>query len=194
MTRKRALAFGLFGLLIAAAVAQAGWFYQNGRWYYTPDVGTESEYQGIPNPETQPSYVAWTMQTESWAVACRNRGANLASDVVSVERAVVLTGVTAIDDSMITDKTKGVAKVPGHIDTDNLASYVTCQNRNWYADPDTVLVYTFFGTSEAFLYNKKTKKYESQSRQDFYCTLSDFSYGPLNLPGAGTPYTCEPVS
>jgi len=191
MTLKKAMVVAVVGTALEAGVVQAGWFYQSGRWYYTPDVGTEVTYKGIPNPETQPSYVIWTLTTERYGCACRNNGGSFASEVVSVEN-VTLTGFDAIDQNDIIDKKRGIAKVTGHIDTEGLCApeKVTCQNPNWYVDPEFDLVYAFKASSEAFLYDKKSDSYKSVSRQDFHCELSDYTASPLNLPAAGTPYNC----
>jgi hypothetical protein len=193
MTLKRTIALAVAGLSLAVGVAYAGWFYQNGRWYYTPDIGTESIYKGVPNPETQPSYVQWTLTTVRYGCACRNNGGNFASEVVSVEP-VTLTALDMINGSDFLDKKRGIAMAAGHIDTEGLCSpeRVTCQNPNWYVDPEYDLVYAFTGTTEAFLYNKKTLQYEAVagSRQEVTCELSDYTASPLNLPAPGTPYNC----
>jgi hypothetical protein len=187
------VAVAAVGLSLAAGVAYGGWYWQSGKWYFTPDIGTESTYKGVPNPETQPSYVQWTLTTVRYGCACRNRGGNFASEVVSVEP-VTLTAVDAINGSDFLDKKKGIALAAGHIDTDSLCTpdRVTCQNPNWYLDPAYNLVYEFTGTTEAFLYNKKTTQYEpvAGSRQEVTCELSDTTASPLNLPAPGTPYNC----
>jgi hypothetical protein len=193
MTLKRALAMGAVGVLLVVGAAQAGWFYQSGKWYYTPDVGTEVTYKGVPNPETQSSYIQWTLTTGSYGCACRNNGGNFASEVVSVEP-VVLTAVDPIDSYQF-DKTKGLATALGHIETETLCTpeRVTCQNANWYLDPDYDLIYTFTATSEAFVWDKKLGDYQpvAGSQVSYNCHLRDqASYSPLNLPPAGWPYDC----
>jgi len=201
MTLKRAITIAVVGVGLAVGVAQAGWFFQSGRWYFTPDIGSDITLKGIPNPEAQPSRLAWSFTSATYACACHNNGGNFASEVVSVEYPVTVIAVEDIDPTDITDKKKGIALVTGHIDTADLctpatlaAAGVTCQNQNWSVDPESTLVYTFSATVEAFLLNKKTGLYESQGRQSYNnCTLSDLSFSPLNLPPPNTPYGCDPI-
>ena len=197
MTLKRALLIAVVGFVVAVGVANAGWFYQSGRWFYTPDIGTEITYKGVPLPQgaDKPPQVVWTLQTTEYACACRNNGGNFASQVVSVV-SVTLTAVDDLPPGDFIDKKKGIARATGHIDTDSLCSepLVQCQNDNWTPDPDSALVKAFKGTAEAFVWDKQLEQYVAVagSKQTFEnCTLADPSASPLNLPAAGTPYNCD---
>ena len=194
MTLKKALAVGCVGgVLAVAAVAQAGWFYQSGRWFYTPDIGTETTYKGVPSSTENPPKVVWTLTTSRYGCACRNAGGNFASEVVSVEP-VTLTDFDELAGSDFIDKKRGIAKATGHIETEGLCTpeLVTCQNPNWYLDPEYDLVYAFKATAEAYAYDKKLGDYKPvpDSKQTYDCELSDYTASPLNLPAAGTPYNC----
>ena len=193
MTFKRVAVVALMGVVLAAVPALAGrWVQIAGKWFYTPDVGTEVTIKSVPNPDSNPSRVIWTLTTDRFGVACRNHGGNFASEVVSVEQ-VNVTAVEPIDQNDIIDKKKGIAQVTGHIDTDALAysESIQCQNSNWYVDPATVLVYEFTATSDVFAYSKKTEQYEFQNRESYTCRLSDTNASPLNLPAPLTPYICD---
>jgi hypothetical protein len=199
MTLKRAVLVALIGVVLVVGVAQAGWFFQSGRWYYTPDIGSDITLKGIPNPEAQPSRLAWSFTSATYACACHNKGGNFASEVVSVEYPVTVLAVEDIEPTDLIDKKKGIALVSGKIDTALLckpetlaAAGVTCQNHNWSVDPESALVYVFSAKVEAFLKSKKTGEYESQGSQTYNnCTLSNLAYSPLNPPPGGTPYNCE---
>jgi len=199
MTLKRTLTVALVGVGLAVGVAQAGWFFQSGRWYYTPDIGTEVTLQGIPNPATRPSKVVWTLTTESYDCVCYNNGGNFASEVVSVEGSETLSAVTPINESQLTNKKKGIATVPGRISTDALCqpfdddtqTGVVCQNSNWTVDPTKALIQSFDATSKAYLLNKDGVTWDLQNTEEYSnCTLPA-GYSPLNPPPSGTNYVCE---
>jgi len=196
MTLRRSVMAALIAVVLAVGVAQAGWFYQSGRWFYTPDIGTEITYKGVPVPggTDKPPQVVWTLTTTRYGCACQNNGGQFASEVVSLE-AVDLTVVDDIEAADFIDKNKGIAKGTGHIVTDGLCTpeLVTCQNSTWNPVPDSALVFTFTATAEAFAYNKKTGQYEpvAGSKQNYDCELSDFAATPLNPPAPNTPYNCE---
>jgi hypothetical protein len=196
VTLRRSVKVGLVGIALAAiagtGIVLAGtWVQIGGKWFYTPDVGTELTLKGVPNPETNPSQVRWTLTATRFAVACRNNGGNFASFVVSVVPASV-SEITNISPGDIIDKNQGIAVVPGHIDTDPLAfePSIICQNPQWTVDPTTVLAYTFNATSDVYALNKKTGLYEFQNRKNYSCDLSDASATPINPPAPGAPYNC----
>jgi len=198
MTSRRAVLAALIGVVLAVGVAQAGWFFQSGRWYYTPDVGAEVTLQGIPNPASHPSKVVWTLTTERYDCACYNNGGNFASEVVSVEQFVTLSAVTPIDESQITSKKKGIATVPGTISTDELCkpfsdlnpTGVVCQNPNWTVDPTKALIQSFDATSEAYLQDKDGNWVLQNTQAYDNCKLP-LGFSSLNLPPPNTNYVCD---
>ena len=197
MTLRRTVWVAAACSVLAAALVEAGWFYQSGRWFYTPDIGTEITYKGVPLPggADRPPQVVWTVEATEYACACRNNGGNFASVSVSVE-SVILNGVDTIDPGDFLDKKRGIARAEGHIATDGLCSpeLVQCQSSTWTPDPDSALVKVFNATAEAFVWDKKLGAYVAVggSKQTFEdCVLSDLSATPLNLPAAGTVYNCS---
>ena len=159
-------------LLAVGAVAQAGWFYQSGRWFYTPDIGTEtSPYKGVPSSTENPPKVVWTLTTSRYGCACRNAGGNFASEVVSVEPVDPGPHFDELAGSDFIDKRKGIAKATGHIETEALCRTATtepgqepCQNPNWYVDPEYDLVYAFKATAVGLRLRQQLGDYKPASR------------------------------
>jgi hypothetical protein len=208
MTLKRAGIVAVAGLGIAVGVAQAGWFFQSGRWYYTPDIGSEFTITRLPN--NKDAQAIWTLETGTYGFACINPAGNEASETVMV-RKVMFSGVDNIPRDEI-KKQKGKAFVDTHIDTSSLGLDEDCVNPNWHAqncgpedvaaerctevDPkgDTVLVYEFTGTFAAKTCSSETSCV-TLAQETYHCALPPGT-SPLNLPD--TPeekeYTCTPVT
>jgi len=187
MTRKRALAFGLFGLLIAAAVAQAAWYYQNGRWYYTPDIGSTVTWSGVTGSTAN---AVWSLTTTRYGFACVNPAYNEASETVMV-RTVYLGSSAQVDNSG--KKKRRQLTLTTDINTDHLATpadSIYCINPNWHPDPDSVLVYEF--TASVKIYGCQGTNGDCstlQSQTNYACTLPG-TWSPLNLPPGGFDYDC----
>src|SRR3989304_1102961 len=135
MTLKRILTVALVGLVLAVGVAQGGWFYQSGRWYYTPDIGSDVTFTNVTGSKAN---VVWNLETTRYAFACKNPAGNDASETVMV-REVQLGSSAQV---AAAKKKKRDLTLSTHISTDSLAGpedSIYCINPNWIPQANTVI-------------------------------------------------------
>ena len=182
---------GLALVAMAAAVVEAGWFCTNGRWYYTPNIGSSITISALPNTTAQPATAVFSAEATRWGVACLNPANNQASETVVI-RDVTVQSVANFT-TPVGKKNKGKVTVTTDVNTDALAKNEYCVNPNWNAQPATVIVYDFVGTINIYSCDKDgTNCTGLQATNVYNCTLPG-SYSPLNLPPANTPYDCTQI-
>lgn len=115
-------------VLVWSNTADAGIIISGMAYYNT--LRCDSVLKAVPNPDTNPQAVECMASAATVELLCQNpQNQNIAPGQSAIQ--VVLVGSERIDQSDVTDKTKGKAEVSVIIEDDALLNPAYCVNDNW---------------------------------------------------------------